>query len=106
MLQPHLGTPIPRLWVPSPCCPLPAAPPDTSLSPQSLKILGEKVSEISLNRDTVSEVLRCFLTAHGAEAELCTGLRTKPFQALLPERKAAILAFLVNELNSSARIIR
>ncbi|XP_031465884.1 bromodomain adjacent to zinc finger domain protein 2A isoform X2 [Phasianus colchicus] len=80
---------------------------DPGLPPycQSLKILGEKVSEISLNRDTVSEVLRCFLTAHGAEAELCTGLRTKPFQALLPERKAAILAFLVNELNSSARII-
>ncbi|OXB53007.1 UNVERIFIED_CONTAM: hypothetical protein H355_016975, partial [Colinus virginianus] len=78
---------------------------DTSVSLQSLKILGEKVSEISLNRDTVSEVLRCFLTAHGAEAELCMGLRTKPFQALLPERKAAILAFLVNELNSSARII-
>ncbi|NXJ14642.1 BAZ2A protein, partial [Odontophorus gujanensis] len=80
---------------------------DPGLPPycQSLKILGEKVSEISLNRDTVSEVLRCFLTAHGADAELCMGLRTKPFQALLPERKAAILAFLVNELNSSARII-
>uniref|UniRef100_A0A8C2SY60 Bromodomain adjacent to zinc finger domain 2A n=1 Tax=Coturnix japonica TaxID=93934 RepID=A0A8C2SY60_COTJA len=80
---------------------------DPGLPPycQSLKILGEKVSEISLNRDTVSEVLRCFLTAHGAEAELCTRLRTKPFQALLPEHKAAILAFLVNELNSSARII-
>ncbi|NXA69635.1 BAZ2A protein, partial [Mohoua ochrocephala] len=71
----------------------------------SLKILGEKVSEISLNRDTVSEVLRCFLTAHGAGAELCEGLRTKPFQALPPERKAAILVFLVNELNSSALII-
>lgn len=114
----HFGTRCPRcspIWErPSPgfgCPPrvvpfLPCPPPNTSLSPQSLKILGEKVSEISLNRDTVSEVLRCFLTAHGAEAELCTGLRTKPFQALLPERKAAILAFLVNELNSSARIIR
>lgn len=81
--------------------------PNLSLcSAQSLKILGEKVSEISLNRDTVSEVLRCFLTAHGAGAELCEGLRTKPFQALPPERKAAILVFLVNELNSSALIIR
>ncbi|XP_033367334.1 bromodomain adjacent to zinc finger domain protein 2A [Parus major] len=80
---------------------------DPGLPPycQSLKILGEKVSEISLNRDTVSEVLRCFLTAHGAGAELCEGLRTKPFQALPPERKAAILVFLVNELNSSALII-
>lgn len=64
------------------------------------------MSEISLNRDTVSEVLRCFLTAHGAGAELCEGLRTKPFQALPPERKAAILVFLVNELNSSGLIIR
>ncbi|EOA93122.1 Bromodomain adjacent to zinc finger domain protein 2A, partial [Anas platyrhynchos] len=75
------------------------------LAPQSLKILGEKVSEISLNRDTVSEVLRCFLTAYGAEDELCEGLRTKPFQALPPDKKAAILAFLVNELNSSTLII-
>jgi len=75
-------------------------------SAQSLKILGEKVSEISLNRDTVSEILRCFLTAHAAGEDLCNALRTKPFQALPPEKKAAILAFLVNELNSSALIIR
>lgn len=34
-LQPHLGTPIPRLWVPSPCCPLPAASPPTPLCPRS-----------------------------------------------------------------------
>ncbi|NXQ74798.1 BAZ2A protein, partial [Quiscalus mexicanus] len=80
---------------------------DPGLPPycQSLKILGEKVSEISLNRDTVSEVLRCFLTAHGAGADLCEGLRTKPFQALPPELKASILVFLINELNSSALII-
>lgn len=73
---------------------------------QSLKILGEKVSEISLNRDTVSEILRCFLTARGAGEELCEGLRTKPFQALPPDTKASILAFLVDELNGSALIIR
>ncbi|XP_067170265.1 bromodomain adjacent to zinc finger domain protein 2A [Apteryx mantelli] len=80
---------------------------DPGLPPycQSLKILGEKVSEISLNRDTVSEILRCFLMAYGAEDDLCDGLRTKPFQALPPDKKAAILAFLVNELNSSALII-
>ncbi|XP_075593967.1 bromodomain adjacent to zinc finger domain protein 2A isoform X2 [Balearica regulorum gibbericeps] len=80
---------------------------DPGLPPycQSLKILGEKVSEISLNRDTVSEILRCFLTAYGAGEDVCDGLRTKPFQALPPEKKAAILAFLVNELNSSALII-
>uniref|UniRef100_A0A8C3JJV5 Bromodomain adjacent to zinc finger domain 2A n=1 Tax=Calidris pygmaea TaxID=425635 RepID=A0A8C3JJV5_9CHAR len=80
---------------------------DPGLPPycQSLKILGEKVSEISLNRDTVSEILRCFLMAYGAGEDLCDGLRTKPFQALPPEKKATILAFLVNELNSSALII-
>ncbi|KAK2516466.1 bromodomain adjacent to zinc finger domain protein 2A-like [Columba guinea] len=80
---------------------------DPGLPPycQSLKILGEKVSEINLNRDTVSEILRCFLTAYGAGEGLCEGLRTKPFQALPPEQKAAILAFLVTELNGSARII-
>lgn len=64
------------------------------------------MSEISLNRDTVSEILRCFLMAYGADADLCHGLRTKPFQALPPDRKAAILAFLVNELNGSALIIK
>nr|XP_020640364.1 bromodomain adjacent to zinc finger domain protein 2A isoform X2 [Pogona vitticeps]XP_020640371.1 bromodomain adjacent to zinc finger domain protein 2A isoform X2 [Pogona vitticeps]XP_020640380.1 bromodomain adjacent to zinc finger domain protein 2A isoform X2 [Pogona vitticeps]XP_020640391.1 bromodomain adjacent to zinc finger domain protein 2A isoform X2 [Pogona vitticeps]XP_020640399.1 bromodomain adjacent to zinc finger domain protein 2A isoform X2 [Pogona vitticeps]XP_020640404.1 bromo len=72
---------------------------------QSLKILGEKLSEISLNRDTVSEILRCFLIAYGADEDLCNQLRTKPFQALPPDKKAALLAFLVNELNSSALII-
>ncbi|XP_042308193.1 bromodomain adjacent to zinc finger domain protein 2A isoform X2 [Sceloporus undulatus] len=80
---------------------------DPGLPPycQSLKILGEKLSEISLNRDTVSEILRCFLIAYGADDNLCDSLRTKPFQALPPDRKAAVLAFLVNELNSSALII-
>ncbi|XP_048343814.1 bromodomain adjacent to zinc finger domain protein 2A isoform X2 [Sphaerodactylus townsendi] len=72
---------------------------------QSLKILGEKLSEITLNRDTVSEVLRCFLMAYGADEDLCDSLRTKPFQALPPHKKASVLAFLVNELNSSALII-
>ncbi|XP_039193275.1 bromodomain adjacent to zinc finger domain protein 2A isoform X2 [Crotalus tigris] len=72
---------------------------------QTLKILGEKLTEISLNRDTVSEVLRCFLIAYGGDESLCDSLRTKPFQALPPDKKAAILAFLVNELNSSTLII-
>ncbi|XP_070596718.1 bromodomain adjacent to zinc finger domain protein 2A isoform X8 [Erythrolamprus reginae] len=72
---------------------------------QTLKILGEKLTEISLNRDTVSEVLRCFLIASGGDEILCDSLRTKPFQALPPDKKAAILAFLVNELNSSTLII-
>ncbi|XP_078545235.1 bromodomain adjacent to zinc finger domain protein 2A isoform X1 [Lissotriton helveticus] len=72
---------------------------------QSLKVLGEKISELELNRDTVSEVLRIFMEIYGADLEICDSLRSKPFQAHPPETKAAILAFLVNELNGSATII-
>ncbi|XP_037370922.2 bromodomain adjacent to zinc finger domain protein 2A isoform X4 [Talpa occidentalis] len=72
---------------------------------QSLKILGEKVSEIPLTRDNVSEILRCFLMAYGVEPALCDRLRTQPFQAQPPQQKAAVLAFLVHELNSSTLII-
>uniref|UniRef100_H3BH80 Bromodomain adjacent to zinc finger domain 2A n=1 Tax=Latimeria chalumnae TaxID=7897 RepID=H3BH80_LATCH len=68
---------------------------------QSVKVLGEKVSEIGLNRDNVSEALRIFLEAYGVEMEFCESLRTKPFHAHPPEKKAVILAFLVNELNGS-----
>ncbi|KAK2492022.1 hypothetical protein MC885_021651 [Smutsia gigantea] len=72
---------------------------------QSLKILGEKVSEIPLTRDNVSEVLRCFLMACGVEPALCDSLCTQPFQAQPPQQKAAVLAFLVHELNGSTLII-
>ncbi|XP_058529832.1 bromodomain adjacent to zinc finger domain protein 2A isoform X1 [Ochotona princeps] len=72
---------------------------------QSLKILGEKVSEITLTRDNVSEILRCFLMAYGVEPALCDSLRTQPFQAQPPHQKAAVLAFLVHELNGSTLII-
>ncbi|XP_053311659.1 bromodomain adjacent to zinc finger domain protein 2A [Spea bombifrons] len=84
-----------------------AAMVDPGLPPywQSLKILGEKVSEICLNRDNASEALRLFLEAYGGDGELCESLRTCPFQAHPPFTKAAVLAFLVNELNSSNLII-
>ncbi|XP_029417100.1 bromodomain adjacent to zinc finger domain protein 2A isoform X2 [Nannospalax galili] len=72
---------------------------------QSLKILGEKVSEIPLTRDNVSEILRCFLMAYRVEPALCDSLRTQPFQAQPPQQKAAVLAFLVHELNGSTIII-
>ncbi|XP_048217417.1 bromodomain adjacent to zinc finger domain protein 2A isoform X2 [Perognathus longimembris pacificus] len=72
---------------------------------QSLKILGEKVSEIPLTRDNVSEILRCFLMAYGVEPAFCDSLRTQPFQAQSPQQKAAVLAFLVHELNGSTLII-
>ncbi|XP_044143230.1 bromodomain adjacent to zinc finger domain protein 2A isoform X3 [Bufo gargarizans] len=72
---------------------------------QSLKILGEKVSEISLTRENVSEILRIFLEAYGGDIEVCESLRTHPFQAHPPHIKAAVLAFLINELNASTLII-
>ncbi|XP_040905153.1 bromodomain adjacent to zinc finger domain protein 2A [Toxotes jaculatrix] len=68
---------------------------------QSVKILGEKLVELELTRSTVSEVLRIFLESHGYETEVCNSLRTKTFHALPPDTKAAILGFLVEELNSS-----
>uniref|UniRef100_A0A4W6EW97 Bromodomain adjacent to zinc finger domain, 2A n=1 Tax=Lates calcarifer TaxID=8187 RepID=A0A4W6EW97_LATCA len=68
---------------------------------QSVKILGDKLVELELSRSTVSEVLRIFLESHGYETEVCNTLRTKTFHALPPDTKAAILGFLVEELNSS-----
>ncbi|XP_019746819.1 bromodomain adjacent to zinc finger domain protein 2A isoform X2 [Hippocampus comes] len=68
---------------------------------QSVKILGDKLVELQLTRSTVSEVLRIFLESHGYETEVCNTLRTKSFHALPPETKAAVLGFVVEELNGS-----
>ncbi|XP_073325774.1 bromodomain adjacent to zinc finger domain protein 2A isoform X2 [Pagrus major] len=68
---------------------------------QSVKILGDKLAELELTRGTVSEVLRIFLESHGFDTEVCNMMRTKPFHALPPDTKAAILGFLVDELSSS-----
>ncbi|XP_041801441.1 bromodomain adjacent to zinc finger domain protein 2A isoform X2 [Chelmon rostratus] len=68
---------------------------------QSVKILGDKLVELELTRSTVSEVLRIFMEAHGYDTEVCNTMRTKTFHALPPDTKAAILGFLVEELNSS-----
>ncbi|XP_023655442.1 bromodomain adjacent to zinc finger domain protein 2A isoform X2 [Paramormyrops kingsleyae] len=81
---------------------------DPGLPPhyQSVKILGEKLVDLELNRSSVSEVLRVFLDSHTFQPDVCKSLRTKPFQALSPDVKASILAFLVDELNASGIIIR
>ncbi|CAG6021682.1 unnamed protein product [Menidia menidia] len=68
---------------------------------QSVKILGDKLVELELTRSTVSEVVRIFLESHGYETEVCNTLRTKTFHSLPPDTKAAILGFLVDELNGS-----
>ncbi|KAG5838227.1 hypothetical protein ANANG_G00221540 [Anguilla anguilla] len=80
---------------------------DPGLPPyyQSVKILGEKLADLELNRSSVSEGLRVFLEARGFEADVCSSLRSKPFQALPPDAKAAMLGFLVDELNSSNIVI-
>ncbi|XP_013862726.1 bromodomain adjacent to zinc finger domain protein 2A [Austrofundulus limnaeus] len=68
---------------------------------QSVKILGEKLVDLELTRSTVSEALRIYLESHGYETEVCNTLRTKTFHILPPDTKAAILGYLVEELNSS-----
>lgn len=73
---------------------------------QSVKILGDKLVELQLTRSSVSEVLRIFLESHGYDTEVCNTLRTKTFHALPPDTKAAILGFLVEELNSSNIVTR
>lgn len=73
---------------------------------QSVKILGDKLVELQLTRSTVSEVLRIFLESHGYDTEVCNTMRTKTFHALPPDTKAAILGFLVGELNSSNVVTR
>ncbi|KAG7471832.1 hypothetical protein MATL_G00102140 [Megalops atlanticus] len=80
---------------------------DPGLPPhyQSLKILGEKLVDLELNRSSVTEALRIFLEARGFEPDVCNSLRTRPFQALSPDSKAAALAFLADELNASNVII-
>ncbi|XP_027000849.1 bromodomain adjacent to zinc finger domain protein 2A isoform X1 [Tachysurus fulvidraco] len=72
---------------------------------QSVKILGEKLVDLELSHNTVSEVLRVFLESHGFERNICNSLRTKSFPTLSPEVKASILAFLVEELNASNTVI-
>uniref|UniRef100_A0A3Q2TIN0 Bromodomain adjacent to zinc finger domain, 2A n=1 Tax=Fundulus heteroclitus TaxID=8078 RepID=A0A3Q2TIN0_FUNHE len=69
---------------------------------QSVKILGEKLVDLELTRSTVSEVLRVYLESHGYETEVCNTLRTKTFHVLPPDTKAAILSFMVEELNGSS----
>lgn len=44
--------------------------------------------------------------AYRVEPAFCDSLRTQPFQAQPPQQKAAVLAFLVHELNGSTIIIK
>uniref|UniRef100_A0A673HK87 Bromodomain adjacent to zinc finger domain protein 2B-like n=1 Tax=Sinocyclocheilus rhinocerous TaxID=307959 RepID=A0A673HK87_9TELE len=71
-------------------------------------ILGDHLTNVGLNRDNVSEVLQLYMEAHCSQTELADltlSLRTKAFQAHTPAQKAAVLAFLVNELSCSKSVV-
>ncbi|KAI8778112.1 bromodomain adjacent to zinc finger domain protein 2B [Biomphalaria glabrata] len=62
--------------------------------------LHQKITEMEMTDTTMSEILRIFLKARG-EKEMMEWLTEKPMEALNPTKKAAILAFLCNELLTS-----
>uniref|UniRef100_A0A671KWT9 Bromodomain adjacent to zinc finger domain protein 2B-like n=1 Tax=Sinocyclocheilus anshuiensis TaxID=1608454 RepID=A0A671KWT9_9TELE len=71
-------------------------------------ILGDHLTNVGLNRDNVSEVLQLYMEAQCSQTELANltlSLRTKAFQAHTPAQKAAVLAFLVNELSCSKSVV-
>uniref|UniRef100_A0A8C8MF73 Bromodomain adjacent to zinc finger domain protein 2B n=1 Tax=Oncorhynchus tshawytscha TaxID=74940 RepID=A0A8C8MF73_ONCTS len=74
--------------------------------------LGDHLSNVGINRDNVSEVLRVYMEAHCGGMELQTdlgevtaSLKTKAFQAHTATQKASVLAFLVNELSCSKSVV-
>lgn len=80
---------------------------------QTKTALGDHVSNVVINRDNVSEVLRVYMEAHCGGTELQTdlgevtaSLKTKAFQAHTATQKASVLAFLVNELSCSKSVVR
>uniref|UniRef100_A0A8C7CD88 Bromodomain adjacent to zinc finger domain 2B n=1 Tax=Oncorhynchus kisutch TaxID=8019 RepID=A0A8C7CD88_ONCKI len=74
--------------------------------------LGDHLTNVGINRDNVSEVLRVYMEAHCGGMELQTdlgevtaSLKTKAFQAHTATQKASVLAFLVNELSCSKSVV-
>lgn len=67
---------------------------------QAKTSLGTELSSIELNENNISEVLRLFVLSRteGKATELSDQLTKYPLEALSPINKAAVLAFLVNEL--------
>uniref|UniRef100_A0A8C9SS80 Bromodomain adjacent to zinc finger domain 2B n=1 Tax=Scleropages formosus TaxID=113540 RepID=A0A8C9SS80_SCLFO len=89
---------------------LSAAACDPGLPPghRARTALGDQLSNVRMNRDNVSEALQLYLEAHCGQTELAPlaqSLRTKAFQAHSPAQKAAVLAFLVNELACSKSVV-
>ena len=63
---------------------------------------GDRITTIDITDYSISEVLRVFIRCRSPRGSdpLATALDTTPYQALSPERKSAILAWLCNELLS------
>ncbi|XP_024863459.1 bromodomain adjacent to zinc finger domain protein 2B isoform X3 [Kryptolebias marmoratus] len=71
-------------------------------------VFGDHLTNVKINRDNVSEILQIYMESHSEETELAplaVSLKTKAFQAHSPSQKAAMLAFLVNELCCSKAVI-
>ncbi|XP_051867496.1 bromodomain adjacent to zinc finger domain protein 2B isoform X4 [Pristis pectinata] len=86
---------------------LSAAIHDPGLPPgyKARTFLGDHVTNVRINKDTVSEILQIYMEAHNGQTELTESLNTKPFQAHTPVQKASVLAFLVNELACSKVVV-
>ncbi|XP_067687467.1 bromodomain adjacent to zinc finger domain protein 2B-like isoform X8 [Haliotis asinina] len=64
--------------------------------------LNQKITDIELTDSTLTEILRIFIIArNGKKTEMSDWLETQPLEALNPTKKAAILAFICNELLGS-----
>ncbi|XP_056289566.1 bromodomain adjacent to zinc finger domain protein 2B isoform X2 [Pseudoliparis swirei] len=81
--------------------------PGIPAGPKNKTALGDHLTNVGINRDNVSEILRIYMEGSGQteQAALALSLRTKAFQAHSPSQKASMLAFLVNELCCSKAVI-
>ncbi|XP_012935525.1 uncharacterized protein LOC101848029 [Aplysia californica] len=67
---------------------------------EAMTKLNQKITEMEMTDSTMSEILRIFVRARG-DKEMSEWLRDKPMEALNSTKKAALLAFLCNELLTS-----
>ncbi|XP_078334663.1 bromodomain adjacent to zinc finger domain protein 2B-like isoform X10 [Crassostrea virginica] len=68
--------------------------------------LGQKIADVAINENVVSEILRIFIIArNGKPNEMSDWLSSKPLESLTTPQKASILAFLVNELTCGRHIV-
>ncbi|KAH3703124.1 hypothetical protein DPMN_078153 [Dreissena polymorpha] len=67
--------------------------------------LGQKITDIEVTDVILAEVLRVFMVARNCgETELSEYLRNYPLEACSVSQRAAVIAFLCNELNCSKMI--